>query len=399
MDNGLDVVYDLRSMDSVAVELSVRVGSDNEPKGLEGISHFLEHMMFEGTKRRRDSRAIANVIESLGGELNAATSNDRTFYYVKVPKKHFEVALDVLSDIMLNAMFPARGFGNNKKVILNEISMVNDEPLYYQWIMFYRELFKGSPIGKPVYGNVEAVGALKRSEMISYFRRNYGPGNMVLGIAGGVGEAELGKVEDYFTLKKTSCPDNRVKAPAGKKGARVVRETRSINQSYMVLGYRTVPRMHEDSYVLDVIDGVLGRGQSGWMFDEIRNKRALAYNVGVDHNPELDFGMFAINVGTKGKNVDKVAGIIQKNLKRLQNLSARELSEAKAFVEGNRILELEDNLGRAEAMCFFEQAGDFREAGKYLEKINGVKLEDVRRVAEEYLNDDYTLTVLSEGKV
>ncbi|MCX6695452.1 MAG: pitrilysin family protein, partial [Candidatus Altiarchaeota archaeon] len=327
LDNGLDVVYDRRPSDSVAVEISVRAGSNNERKGVEGISHFLEHMFFEGTRRRRDSRAIANEIERLGGELNAATSNERTFFYAKVPSRHFEVALDVLGDILQDSVFPTKGIENNRKVIINEINMVNDEPLYYQWVLFYGELFKGTPVGEPVYGRVESVSNMRRRDLLEFRRRNYSPDNLVLGISGGVSEKSVRKAWKYFTFEG-SGPVNELSVPVENESARVI-EKRKINQSYMVLGYRTVPRNHGDSFVLDVIKAVLGRGQSGWMFDEIRNKRALAYNVGVEHTPELDYGIFAVSVGTRKKNVGKVERIICDNFRRLQRLTPTQLEEAK----------------------------------------------------------------------
>jgi predicted Zn-dependent peptidase len=288
-----------------------------------------------------------------------------------------------------------RGFENNRKVILDEINMVNDEPLLYQWVLFHKELFKGTPLGKPVYGNVKSVREMSRTDMVKYYSANYSPKNMVLGVVGGVCEADLQKIGDYFTLKKPHGRDNALEVPQKNRKIKVI-EKKKINQSYMVLGYRTIPRLHIDSYALDVIHAVLGRGQSGWMFDEIRNKKALAYNVNVEHQPELDYGVFAVNVGTRKKNVEKVVKLITKNFEKLQKLSPAQLEEAKTFVEGNRILDWEENLNRGDSMCFYEHAGNFTAAGQYLEKIAEVTLEDVKRVAEKYLNEKYTLTVLEE---
>ena len=137
LKNGVKVVFCRRKTESLAIEVGIKVGSDNENAGNNGISHFLEHMLFEGTKKRTTLQ-IANEIESLGGELNAATTNERTFVYVKLPKKHFEAALDVLSDIILNPVFDEKAIEKERKVILSEINLVNDEPRFYQWILFQK---------------------------------------------------------------------------------------------------------------------------------------------------------------------------------------------------------------------------------------------------------------------
>ncbi len=396
LNNGLTVVFDRMPTDSVALNLSVRVGSNNEEDGSEGISHFLEHMLFEGTKKRRSTKAIANEIERLGGKLNAGTLNDHTLVYVKVPRKYFTVSLDVLSDITENSTFPEKGVRNNRKVILDEINMVNDEPLFYQWVLFYRELFKNTPVGKPLGGNAESVKKITQDALLEHYRRHYSPSNMVLGVTGGLNKEDLKQIERYFTLKRRHKIDNAIKVPRKNKNKRVV-EKRDISQSYMILGYRTVPLLHEDSYALDVIEAVLGRGQSGWMPDEVRNKKALAYNVDVENSSNLDYGLFAVNVCTKKKNVNKVVDIITKNFRRLQNLKKKELDEAKSHIEGNRILEWEEPLKRAESVCFYEHAGDFKAAGEYISRIKAVTLDDVKRVAEEYLTEDYTLTLLEEN--
>jgi predicted Zn-dependent peptidase len=231
---------------------------------------------------------------------------------------------------------------------------------------------------------------MERTDMRKFLNKNYVTGNMVLSVVGGV-ERDIKPIEKYFSSLNEGKGGNELGIGLKNK-RRIVPESRKINQSYMILGYRTVPRAHKDSLTLDVIHAVLGRGESGWMFDEIRNKRGLAYNVRVEHEPELDYGVFAVSVGTKKKNVKKVVGIIEKTLERIQKLTPTELSSAKEYIEGSRLLELEDNTHRADHLCFHEHVGDCMKADEYIKRMRAVTLADVKKTAEKYFTDEYTLT-------
>ena len=164
----------------------------------------------------------------------------------------------------------------------------------------------------------------------------------------------------------------------------------------MVLGYKTIPRLHKDSYVFDVITAILGRGQSGWIFDEIRNKRGLAYQVGVNDDNESDYGMFAVYAGLDKKNIEKAKEIILQQFRRLEGISKKDFDEAKTFIEGSYTLETEDNLKRADELAVWESIKKAELAKSYLKNINKVKINDVKRIAKKYLNDKYTLVVIEQ---
>ncbi|MBI2652592.1 insulinase family protein, partial [Candidatus Woesearchaeota archaeon] len=166
--------------------------------------------------------------------------------------------------------------------------------------------------------------------------------------------------------------------------------------SYLVLGYNTVHQMHKDSYVFDVITAILGRGQSGWMFDEIRNKRGLAYQVGVNNENESDYGFFAVYAGLDKKNVKKAKDIILEQFRKLEKTGKRELDEAKNYIEGNHALQMEDNFHQADYFAFWESIKDANIACSYLKNIRKVTIDDVKRVAKKYLNDKYTLVVIEQ---
>ena len=396
LKNGITVIFEKNSSKSVAVEVMFKVGSNDESKNVSGISHFLEHMLFEGTTKRKDSKTIANEIEKYGSEFNAYTSENRTAYFIKIINKRFEIALDILSDMVSNPLFNKKMVEKEKKVILKEINMVNDDPKQYQWILFQKSLFEKHPTKNPTYGTVEAVKSFGRNIIKNYYHKHYLPNNMIISIVGNVDNVKE-RIEKYFDnlRPKKLLPRKRIKEPEQKRIKKVV-ERRKIYNSYMVLGYKTVPRMHKDSYVFDVINSILGRGQTGWIFDEIRNKRGLAYQVGVQNDPEDDYGIFAVFAGLDKKNIEQARKIILQQFKNLENIDENELEDAKNYIEGNHTLNMEDNFHVADDLAFWETIKNSSLANNYIENIKKVKINDVKRVAKKYLNKNYTLVVIEQ---
>ena len=396
LKNGITLIFEKTSSKSVAVEVMFRVGSNFESGKMAGISHFLEHMLFEGTKNRKDSREIANEIEKYGGEFNAYTTGDRTAFFVKIITKRFDKALDVLSDMVANPVFDKKVIEKEKQVILKEINMVTDDSRLHQWVLFQKTLFDRHPAKNPAYGSVETVKSFDRKKVSDYYYAHYIPNNMIISVVGNVVKVRE-KIEKYFGSLKPGkvTRRERVKEPVQKKAKKFVEKKKTLN-SYMVLGYKTVPRTHKDSYVIDVITAVLGRGQSGWMFDEIRNKRGLAYQVGVSDENESDYGMFAVYVGLDKKNIEKAKEIILQQFRRLEKINEKDLEEAKTFIEGSYILEKEDNFKHADELAVWESIERAELVGSYLKNIRKVRVNDIKRVAEKYLNDKYTLVIIEQ---
>ena len=396
LDNGTTIIFEKNSSKSVAVEVMFKVGSNFEGKEMAGISHFLEHMLFEGTKKRKNSREIANEIEKYGGEFNAYTTGDRTAFFIKIISKKFDVALDILSDMVTNPVFDEKVIEKEKHVVLKEINMVTDDPRLHQWILFQKTLFEEHPAKNPTYGSAETVKSFDKKHVAGYYYSHYLPNNMIVSVAGNVKNAKE-KVEEYFGSLKPGKLARRqsIKETPQTKIKKFVEKKRTLN-SYMVLGYNSVPRTHKDSYVFDVITAILGRGQSGWMFDEIRNKRGLAYQVGVNNERESDYGMFAVYTGLDKTKIEDAKKIVLGQFKRLNDLSKKELQEAKTYIEGSHALQMEDNFHNADNLAVWETIKDARLADLYLGRIKEVSINDVRRVAKEYLNDKYTLVVIEQ---
>lgn len=395
LPNGLTLIYKKRKGPSVVVEVMIRAGSNDEVESERGISHFLEHILFEGTKKRPTNRDITNEIEKIGGDFNAYTTNERTCFHIKVLKKNFLIAIEILADIMQNSLFKLKDIEREKNVVIKEIELVNDEPRFYQWILFQKNLFSQHPARHPTYGSKTIISNLTREKILNYFSRYYQPNNMVISIVGDVDSCKK-EIRKRFTLLKHPVVKNKppIEPPAGRNTEK--REKRKIANTYAVLGFKTVPRTHKDAYVLEVVNGILGRGQSGRMFSEIRAKKGLAYDVGTQHIAETSYGYFAIYATIDRKNLSLVKKVILRELKKLKKLSEKDLQEAKDSIEGNYSLELEDPQKMADQILFWEQAGKAELMDNFIKEIKKIRAADIRRVVDKYFKN-YTLTVV-EGK-
>jgi predicted Zn-dependent peptidase len=393
--NGLNVYIERMPSKSVSIEICVKAGSVNENKKQSGISHFIEHMLFNGTKKRPSSHAISNEIEKLGGDFNAATSHERTVFYIKVPGKHIDVALDVLSDMLINPLFDEKTTEKEKKIIVDEIKMINDQPRYFQWVLFQEALFKKHPAKNPIYGSIEVVNSLHRDNLLNYFKTFYIPSNMSVFVVGNTGKNIHSKLERYFGSIPVSGKLRKERFFEPKQTTTVTKRLkRKTLQSYMILGYKTPNRRNKDCYSLDIIRAVLGKGQSGWIFDRVRTELGLAYDVGVVHHPCSDFGFFSVYVNTAKKNQELVKKEILLLLKKLEAVSEKEIAEAKTFIEGEYLLTSEDSQKRADMLSYWDSVGVPEGAKDYLKNIRKVTKKDVVSISKKYFTKNYALAII-----
>ncbi len=397
LPNGLSVIVDKRNTNTVAVEVSAKTGSTNEPSKLAGCSHFLEHMLFTGTKKRPDSMAMSKEIDRIGGDFNAYTTHERAAYYALVPSKHLKLAIEVLADMIQNTIFND-AFEKERQVILKEISFHNDNPRTYQWELFQKALFEKHPAKNPITGNKESITKMKKEDVIKYYKVHYIPNNMSIAISGNIGNTDVfSKIEEEFTFKPAKLPKQpKIEEPLAKK-PKTVTETRKQEDSYMVLGYKVPPRMHKDSYAIDVIKAVLGGGMSSRLFEEIRNKRGLSYGVAVQHDSNVSFGIFAVTVNAHKDKKDIIKDIILKEIKDLRKIDDKSMEEAKTYLEGSYLLENESNQSRASSLNFWQMAKDARLADSFIDNIKNVTKEDIYNATELYLNENYTFAVLQQA--
>ncbi len=390
LKNNLSVVLDKRNSDTVTVMLTVKTGSNYEKDDEQGISHLLEHSVFNGTNKRK-SYEIANEIERVGGEMNAATSNDKTFFYTKVLPKHLKTALDVLSDVIFNPSFPEAEFKREKKVVAQEISMIYDNYDFYKWVVFQNTLFTG-PQKKPVYGSIESVLSFTRKKLISYYNDFYNPDNIILVITGKIPVNAVKLIKRFFSFQqrfKTRTTDF-LQEPEQKQIVKKVKL--HVNTSYLVLGYKVPELGRKEALIFDIINAILGRGQSGRLFNEIRNKKGLAYSIGSEHLNGLNYNFFAAYANTK--NIEKVKKLILKEFRKLQRIDERTLKEAKTFIEGHFTIANEDGIERANKIASWEIKN--KDVDSYIRRIKTISRKDVENMAKKYLSDNYCMIVLEQ---
>jgi predicted Zn-dependent peptidase len=397
LSNGLEVIYKHLPGKTLTCEVMVKVGSNNEIEGERGISHMIEHLLFEGTRKRPTGRAIANEIEIVGGEFNAYTTSVRTNYHIKLLSKDFKLAMDVLSDVLFHPLFLEKSFLRERSVVLKEIDMLYDNPRYYQWIILQDILFTRHPSKKPVYGDKKQILKLNVGDIQKYYQKHYVPSNMVLSIVGDIPNwKEISK--KYFGIIQSNSKKPKAithKEPYQKRNRKKI-EKRPVMNTQVVIGYHTVSRRHKDSYVLDVIDGILGRGQSGRIFTQLREKRGLAYDVGTHHVSDIDFGYFALFCSVDKKNVPIVQKVVKEELKKLLLIDKKDLKEAQKFVEGNFYLNLESTHQLADQILVWEHICGAQTINKYVKNVKSVTINDVKRIVKKYFT--YSSTVIIEGK-
>lgn len=392
LKNGLTILFDKRKTDSVAINVTVKVGSNNEKVRILGLSHFLEHILFEGTKKRT-AIELANEIEKVGGYMNASTSNEYTDYYAIVPSNYFDTALEIVADMLINSKFERKVIEKERQVILDEISLHDDDPNTYQWILFSKCLFKKANAKNPVAGSYASVSRATSQDIVMHFRKHYVPNNIIVSISGNAKDV-FGKVENKFgMLERQEIPkykDN--KEPRDNKPT-LKKVGKKINHSYLVIGYKAPTIKSKDTFAMEVIRAILGKGQSARLFNEIRTKRGLGYAVGAQYSANLGFGYFASFVSADKKNIPICREILLNEFK-LTGLTRKEVEEAKRYIIGSNLIRNEGNGERSEGNALFEMAK--MSLKSYLKAIKAVKFETVRKTAKKYFNGAYTEVFLEQ---
>lgn len=394
LSNGMTVLHEERGSESnsVALQILVKVGSNDENPKERGIAHFVEHLLFMGTKNRTPHE-IVKAIERVGGEFNAVTTNDHTYYYAVVPKKHFNIALEILSDMIKNATFEDKYIDKERSVVFDEINMVLDDPKSYQWVLLEERLFEKYPAKYPVYGSKETLKNVKRKELLEFYRKFYVPSNMIVSVVGRVQDLRL-ELENKFgnfnwksELKRPVYDEKPVKENI------IWKKEVPTEQSYLTLAFRGVNRSNKDSYALDLLETILGKGQSSRLFNEIRVKRGMAYGIAAYNNCHRDYGYFAISLATNKKNLEKCKNLIFKELK-LAKLGFKELADAKQAIEGNFLLRKENTRDSAEINSFWSLSGG--NSNEYIKNIAKTTLEDVKNAAKKYFSQKYVMVTVEQ---
>jgi len=392
LPSGLRIVTEnLPASKSVSIGIWVNVGSRDEPTEENGISHFIEHMAFKGTKKR-DARRIAHELESVGGSLNAFTSREQTCYYARILDRHLDRAVDVLADILKNSLFDPQELEKEKNVILEEIKDVEDSPADWVHDLFAENIWKDHPLGKPIIGRRERIKSFDRSRLLFYLSSKYLAEQVVVAASGNVSHSRLVnlvRAKLVFPSANGAMPLNRF-AP-GETGDRSVK-SKETSQAHVCLGVPSVSFKDRRRYACLILNTVLGGGMSSRLFQKVREERALAYSIYSYHDFYEDTGVLGIYLATSPEQVAPAVDLVLDELVKIKSgkLSRSEMESAKEQLKGNLVLGLESTSSRMNRLARNEiLLGEHVPLKKALEAIDAVKPSEVA---------DQTNTLFSESR-
>ncbi|MGQ9524490.1 MAG: M16 family metallopeptidase [Armatimonadota bacterium] len=388
LPNGVRVVTEsVDYANSVSLGIWIGSGSRNETDAQAGISHFIEHMMFKGT-RRRSAREIAESLDSVGGRLNAFTDKEYTCYYAKVLAEDLPLAFDVLADMLLESRMDVDEIEREKNVVVEEIKRHEDSPEDLVHDIFARTLWPDHPLGRPVIGFSEVVEGFTQEDVLSFIEQWYKPDRIVVTAAGKVDhEKALELTDRYFGRLSGHSPELPHQPPHSV--LRTIYMSRSTEQVHLCIGTPGIPHDSEDRYAMAVMDAAYGGGMSSRLFQEIRESRGLVYSIGSYFASYREGGLFAVYAGTSRETADEVVALVEAEGKRLseEGITEEELERAKRQIRGSMILGLESTSARMTRLGKLELAfGRVIPVEEVLERIEAVTLDEVHQLSARLLN-------------
>jgi predicted Zn-dependent peptidase len=399
MNNGLVVVSEVMPhLRSVSLGVWLKCGSRFEAAEFAGISHFIEHLLFKGTKKRSTVQ-IAEAIDSIGGQLNAFTEKEYVGFYAKVMDEHLPFAFDLLSDIVLNPAFPIGEMERERNVIFEEISMVEDSPQELIMDLSMEDMWQGHPLGWPISGTKKSVSGIARNDVRKFFSKHYTAGNTILAVAGNIRHQQVQKLaERYFSAMKPGVAANLGLPPRICAG-RSIRHKAHLEQTHLCLGTISPPMASEERYCSHLLNGILGGGMSSRLFQNIREKRGLVYSIYSMLNLYHDAGSLVVYAGTAPENTEEVIALTLQEFRKMreQLVSSQELKRAKEYIKGSIMLGLESSSSRmthlAQQMIYY---GRFYKLEEILDAVERVAAREIRNLANRIFDPSYlALTALS----
>ncbi len=392
LKNGIRVLtVPMPSLTSATLTIWVKTGSRNEEERVGGISHFLEHMVFKGSKKRPTAKEISETVDSIGAEFNAATSKDWTNFYIKSRTANLELAMDVLADMVVNPILDPAEIEREKGTIIQEIAMYEDTPTMHIGDIFEELIFEGNPLGRDTAGKVESVKRIKKDDFVSYRKMHYVPENILITVAGGITEnTTLKLVERYFqklqiTNDKLQISEefqNRQTKPKFKL------QTKKSEQAHLVLGFLGEGRLYKERFSQSILSAILGAGMSSRLFIEVRERRGLAYSIRASMDRYQEVGYFGTYAGVNVKKAPEAIKVILDQIYGLASgkyeITKKEITKAKEFLKGNLSLALEDT---RDVSHFFGDQGLFLPKiltpEEIYKKIDEVSLEGIMSEAKK----------------
>jgi predicted Zn-dependent peptidase len=391
LPNGLIVLSEEMShIRSISIGIWMKTGSRDEAPEVNGISHFAEHMVFKGTTTR-SAQQIARQVDSIGGNMDAFTGKETICFNIKVLDEHVPIAIDILSDLVLNPVFDPKDIIREKGVILEEIKMDEDNPDYLIHEIFTQNFWKDHPLGKPILGTKETVRSFEQGKLFDFYRQRFAPNNIIVSAAGNLNHGHFVELIKSRFAELRSVP-NGFHGPAPKITPRVItRNKKSLEQVQLCIGVPSHSISHEKRYVSYVLNTVLGGGMSSRLFQKIREEQGLAYSIYSDLNPYRDTGCMTVCAGTSLESTRSVVDSVLAEFRQLKDspLPEDELRRAKDQLKGSLMLSLESSTSRmsnlARQESYFER---FFSLDETIAQIESVTAEGITEMANELFQAD-----------
>lgn len=396
LDNGVTVLTEtMDTVRSVAIGIWVVVGSRDESPSDAGMSHFMEHMMFKGTPTR-SAADISAIFDRLGAELNAFTSKEATCFYSRVLDQHVDIAVEVLSDMIVNSLLDDEAIRYEREVVIEEIARHEDTPEDQIGDVFMETLWPSHPLGLPVLGTREIVSAFDNGQSRAFHDRHYRTCQITVAAAGNITHKQVADlVGKYLDLPNGSCGKRALSDAVVETRLHVLE--RDTEQAHIAWGVNALKATDDDRFVLSVLDVVLGGGMSSRLFQEIREKKGLAYAVGSYHQLFEDAGLFGVYAGTRPNNAEEVIRLVKQQVDsvRTEGITADELSLAKDALKGSLVLSLESTRMRMTRLAKSEIThGEILSLDELVERIDKVQLGDVKELAGRLFGGPEVLAVI-----
>ncbi|UCE82859.1 MAG: insulinase family protein [Deltaproteobacteria bacterium] len=396
LDNGMRVVTErISHLHSVSMGIWLNVGSRDEAESESGLTHFIEHMLFKGTKKR-SALEIAKQLDAVGGMSNAFTSKENTCFHAKVLDAHLPLVVDILADIFLHSVFDHQEVEREREVILQEINMVEDTPDEYVHVLFNQAFWDGNPLARPIFGNAQTVQSFTREIILGYLNRGYHPDRIVLSAAGNVDHQEFLELVDpaFRNVKRHSHDLNRT-PPTIVPGVELY--PRDLEQIHLCLGTRGTSLVEDERYCCSILNVILGGSMSSRLFQEVRERRGLAYSIYSFLSSHTDSGMMGIYGAVRPDNIKETRAVIRHELRSLKQepISDVELRAAKEHIKGGIYLAAENTDNRMSRLAknemIFGRFVTYEEIEAGLEKVTS---EDVQALAQEIFRPEVMSSVL-----
>jgi len=400
LDNGLRIItVPIENANSITVLTLVGTGSKYETKDINGISHFLEHMFFKGTKKRPNTLKISETLDSVGGEYNAFTSKEVTGFWAKVDKKHSDVALDWISDIFLNSKFDEKEMEREKGVIIEEVNMYLDTPMAYVGELWEKLLYGDTPAGWRVIGEKENILSFNRKKVLDYYQSHYSPLSTIVCVAGAINTEKIeAQIKNYFkNIEKIKEPQ-KIEVKEKQSEPRVLLHYKKTDQTHFCLGVRAYDLFDERKYPLGLLAIILGGNMSSRLFIKVRERNGLAYSIHTSADNTTDTGYLVTQAGIDHKNLEKSIKLILQEYKNLKDkkITAKELKKAKDYLKGITSLSLDSSDFQASFYGIQELLEkDILTPEEKFKKIDEVSVDDIKKIAEDiFMPEKLNLAVI-----